>query len=371
MSKQSTYLALVVVGSIVTVVLALFLFRGKSGGGNRTHASVVASNAAGSSPTSSAAQRGDATNTALVKQGLEAIFEGLKQAGAKEVTPVANRLRDAVDSKDHAKVTYAFHEAIYDTFAKMSVVLPAIREYLAHADPFVRYSAAQALARAGDPAGSPALLAIVRASAPLPEGAQDLRVEAARVLGKFREEAAGHDVVALYKSTSGSGLLTALATLGEKEIIPELEQRGFNANEYSVIRYGMIEANSFIPKIAATFTAMGTPEFKNAAAWALARMTGDKSYVNYLADAAQPAIEAAPNGGEQRFDQSAAALKYLGSLQDPKAIQTLESALRSQNPVAVQYAVVNLLFNQPDSSERPRRSCSVSFAASNASLAQN
>ena len=45
-------------------------------------------------------------------------------------------------------------------------------------------------------------------------------------------------------------------------------------------------------------------------------------------------------------------LKYLGSIQSPQAVRVLESALESQNPVAVQYATVNLLFNQPGGSEK-------------------
>jgi hypothetical protein len=46
------------------------------------------------------------------------------------------------------------------------------------------------------------------------------------------------------------------------------------------------------------------------------------------------------------YNDSTTAIKYLGSVQSPQAIAVLESSLESQNPVVVQYATVNLLFNQ-------------------------
>lgn len=90
---------------------------------------------------------------------------------------------------------------------------------------------------------------------------------------------------------------------------------------------------------------------KIAAAWALAHMTSDEKYINFLSESARPAIESNASEG-LTYDNSTEAIKYLGSVQHPQAVSVLESALESQNPVVVQYAAVNLLFNHPNVSKK-------------------
>ena len=288
-----------------------------------------------------------------MRRFLATFTDGMKKAGIPVAPAVGERLREAVATKDHGEISRAFHEAIYGRWQKMAEALPAVRIYLSDPDPFVQYTAARTLYTAGDRSGFQMLLQMVAAKDAIPEGNQDLRVEAARMLAMFREKKAIGEIVKLYSSTSGSGLLSALSTLGGQEIVSELEKQGFYANKFSIVRYGILQIQSFTPQIAATFQQTSNAELKNATAWALAR-TSDENYTNYLAEAAQPAIDANPKGS-QKFDESTAALRYLGSVQSPIAKQVLERALDSNNPVAVQYAVVNLLFNQPGGSEKAKQ----------------
>lgn len=290
---------------------------------------------------------------ALVRRGFDSIFEGMKKAGAKEVPPIAKQLQDAIKSGEHATITRAFHEAIYDSFARMSEAVPAIKDFLSHEDPFVRYSAAEALCRAGNRDGVPTLIEMVEANEPISEAKQDLRVQAARLLAKFREHAAAGIIVELYSKTKNGELLIGLATLGVRA--SEASKWPFVASDLAVTNYGKTGAIEFVSQLRSTFASTNDPELKNASAWTLARLTGEQAYVNYLVQTVQTAINANPRNGELRFDDSAAALRYLGSLQSPVAKQVLERALDSNNPVAVQYAVVNLLFNQPNGSDKAKQ----------------
>jgi HEAT repeat protein len=292
-------------------------------------------------------QQNDVTNF------LTAFTEGMKKAGIQVAPSIAEQLRQAVATNNHTEIVRAFHEAIYGRGQKMAEVLPVVREYLSATDPFIQYTAARTLYTAGDRSGFETLLRMVSSRDTIPEGKQDLRVEAARELAKFREKEAVGSIVELYRTTAGGGLLSALSTLGGQEIVSELQRQSFYANKFSIVRYGILEIQTFVPQIAATFQQTTDLELKNAAAWALAR-AGDQNYVQYLTEAAQPAINAAPKDSGT-YNESEAALRYLGSLQSPIARQVLESALDSNDSVAVRYAVVNLLFNQVDGSEKARQ----------------
>lgn len=276
----------------------------------------------------------------------------LLTAGCSKV-PTAKELTKAVASHDDGAIVRAFHDAIYDRFSTMSEALPAIRAQLNNSDPFARLQAAKALYTAGDHAGFATLLELVNSQSPITHNEADLRIEAGLVLAKFREKQAATAVFDLYVRTSGGGLFEASATLGAKDTLSIMRKHGYVQSEYAVVRYASLCPPEFIPKIAETFLTGSTPALKNAAAYALARLTGERVYIEYLAHAAQPAIDAKPQVGLS-YDDSSKALRYLGSIQQPLAREVLDHALESANPVAVQYAVVNLLFNQPGGSEKAR-----------------
>jgi HEAT repeat protein len=228
------------------------------------------------------------------------------------------------------------------------LVLQIFKIYLNDSDPFVGFLAAKSLYTAGDTSGHDTLLALVTANDALPHGKQDLRVEAALTLAKYRVADAAGGIVALYSKTNYGDLLSALATLGVRA--PQATQFPFVPSKSAITEYAIIGASEFISRIVVTFQGTSDPKVKNAAAWALARF-GQNDYSNYLAEMSQAAIDANPRIGST-VDAHSAALRYLGSLQNPEARQVLESALDSNNPVAVQYATVNLLFNQPGDAEK-------------------
>jgi HEAT repeat protein len=276
---------------------------------------------------------------------------GLAKAGVKETPPVAVELREAAASKDHSQIRRAFNDAIYGRSRKMSEVLPIVKGFLADPDPYVRLIAAKTLYTAGDRSGFEALSALVSIPAAIPDGEQDLRVEAAQTLAKFRETEAVDRILALYSQSKNRDLLTPLATLGVRA--PEAKAFPFVASDLAITKYAKYGAAEFVPKIEATFQQSRQPRVKNAAAWALARF-GQPQYADYLVQAAEVAINAPATSGKT-WDDNSAALRYLGSLQIPVARAVLERALHSDNPVAVEYAVVNLLFNQPGGSEEAKR----------------
>ena len=348
----------ILIAAAIVVLLCVFGFfaarRPKQSASGETSSLPPAPATQSAAPANSSTVAAPATEQQNAMRRFLATFtDGMKKAGIPVAPAVAEELRKAVATKDHGEISRAFHEAIYGRWQKMAEALPAVRIYLSDPDPFVQYTAARTLYTAGDRSGFQTLLQMVAAKDALHEGNQDLRVEAARMLAMFREKKAIGEIVKLYSSTSGSGLLSALSTLGGQEIVSELEKQGFYANKFSIVRYGILQIQTFTPQIAATFQQTPNPDLKNATAWALAR-TSDENYTNYLAEAAQPAIDANPKGS-QKFDESTAALRYLGSVQSPIAKQVLERALDSNNPVAVQYAVVNLLFNQPSGSEKAKQ----------------
>jgi HEAT repeat protein len=237
----------------------------------------------------------------------------------------------------------------------MDEALPAVRGFLDDPSPFVRVRAAETLYTAGDRSGYSALLALVKSPEPQMSGDQDLRIKAGTILAKFRERQAAADVFDLYRRTKGGGLLEASVSLGATDALTVMAQYGYVQNEYSLERYARLCPPEFLPKLVTTFSTATEPAMKNAAAYALARLTGEQSYIEHLAHAAQTAIDAKPRSGEFSYTDSSKALKYLGSIHSPRAREVLEHALDSANGVAVHYAVVNLLFNQPGKSPKARQ----------------
>jgi HEAT repeat protein len=264
-------------------------------------------------------------------------------------------LAQAVASQDRGTILRGFHRAIWDNNAEMDEALPAIRKYLTHSDPWVRYLAAEALYTAGDESGFAALTGLVRSPQPIPQRLSqddngDLREGAAHLLVKFRQRKAATELfVPLYRQTRDRKYLSHIIKLLGKETPPDIKA---DLPPLSQARLGDATFQEAAEK---EFREPFAPDIWKAerrqeAAWILARLTGEDSYVLFLEQAAQPAID-----GRQRangYNENTKALRYLGSLQHPRARSALERALDSPNTFAVDLAVVNLLFNQPGRSEK-------------------
>ena len=263
---------------------------------------------------------------------------------------IVDSLATAVQSNDAGEITRAFHGAIYDRFRDMDEALPAVRQYLDHPSPFVRVRAAETLYTAGDRSGYAVLIALVQSPESQMDGQQDLRVKAASVLAKHRETKAIREIRQLYSRTSAGELLSFLATLHARA--SEAKRFLFIASSRAIENYAQTGATEFVPQLVTTFDTPASQELKNAAAYALARLTGEQRYVAHLSEAAQPCIDSKPRAGQLSFNDSTKALRYLGSIDHPTAREVLDRALSSGNQVAIRYGVVNLLFNQPGEHSR-------------------
>jgi HEAT repeat protein len=287
---------------------------------------------------------------------------------------VAQRLAKAVRAGEPGEIMRQFNEAVYDHFAKMDESLPAIRPYLKDPSPFVRYTAARCLYVAGDRSGYGTLVDLVRSPEPVlvrydvPKevleaagtNEEDVRISAATVLGKYRQRESAEAVNLLMDRTPKAGfeLRKALLTMGVKVVPPDTAR--FYASKWSITTYGLVGARRFVPDLIATFEhprppdlAM-TPEIKVIAAWALAELTGEDRWVDYLVTAAKDALT--PDaGGHLNYVNVTTALEYLGCLQHPAATPVLEDALDAPDFSAVEVALVNLLFNQKRGSEKARQ----------------
>jgi len=285
-----------------------------------------------------------------VRIGLSALFESLKQKGIlREVPPISKQLKDAIEAKDSATVRQAFQDAVYSPSSRMSEAIPAITVYLGSPDPFVRYLAAEALLRCGDQSGIQTLLNLIQSDGFVPPGETDLRFTAAELLASFNIDSAAGSIRDLYSKTQEAELLRSLASLGVQAA--EAGNWKYVPSSLAIENYAKEGSTRFVPQIAETFEQTSDLSVKSAAAWALAQMTGADQYVRYLSEAARPAMERTEKRSLS-YDSSTMALKYLGSLRSSQVNRVLEQALESQNPVAVQYAAVNLLFNQPDGSQK-------------------
>jgi HEAT repeat protein len=311
-----------------------------------------------SAPSATASKPIDTEHKENVRKGLEAIVEGLKQMGATDVLPVADQLKAAVESGDPGTMLRAFNEAIYGRFAQMSEAILAIKPYLNFPEPYVRYLAAETLTRVGDKSGVEGLIKFVSDNDPILNNGNDLRIEAARMLGKYGDERAASGLINLYDATKNGSVLNALARIQANnpsaKLLAEISGRqspGFVVFNLGLagLPQGQTLAREALkdPKVPSN----EVNETKMIAAWALTKNLNDEAAQMYLIESARPAIERQEKGSLS-YDDSTKALKYLGSVQSPQAAKVLEQALDSQNPIAVQYATVNLLFNQPGGSEK-------------------
>ncbi|MEI7775291.1 MAG: hypothetical protein WCK17_11005 [Verrucomicrobiota bacterium] len=297
--------------------------------------------------------KADAKHKAEAQKGLTAIMEGLKKMGAVEAPPIADQLKYAITSGDGIKIRRAFHEALYGRFSKMSDSTPAMKSHLDSSDIYVQYLAAESLLKIGDQSGVEILLKTVQSDEAVSKGERDLRLAASTTLATFNVARAAGSIRELYSKTKEGEALDALVTLSSQA--SEANGWAYVSSRLAIESYAKTGSAKFTPQIAKTYDQSSDMKTKNAAAWALARMTGEERYINHLIAAARPVMEEKPTSGGQAFNDSAEALRYLGSLQSPAVKRVLEQALESQNPVAVSSATVNLLFNQSGESEKAKR----------------
>ena len=270
-------------------------------------------------------------------------------------------LREEVASHDAGRILRAFHGAIYEPYAKMEISLPAIRSYLHDPDPWVRYLAAETLYTVGDQSGLATLVELVDSADRIPEplegSNEDLRLQAARVLGKFRQTVAAPHLIQVYQKTQQDEWLDVIVSLLKKDTPPDLLAVLLTKKNsaFGIFHLSLAESPDIRTAAEELFRNPKTPSIyqegvRQIAAWALARLTGNEEYARYLIQAAVPSIDGRKNGFEDLR-----ALRYLGSLHHPLARETLERALDSSNSLTVETAVVNLLFNQPAHSEKARQ----------------
>ncbi len=287
-------------------------------------------------------------DTRLTKEetgkALEAAFDKLSKInGAKPVAPITQFLTDAVASGDKGEILRAFSDAVYSRNWFMRDVIPALKPFLNNPNPFVRYLAAQDLLIVGDNSGYSALISLVQSNSPIDGIGNDVRMNAAETLAQFRQTDATEDIFALYQQTNDGQLIYALEMLEADQAKAIDEAKGYYPEVPSMVHYGKVKANTFLPQITRAFQNSPKPDVKAAAAYALATMTGDQNAINYLIQTAQAGL----NGSNQLAGVDERTLiSYVGSIQSPAAKQTLETALNSADPYVVQGAIVYLIYNQ-------------------------
>lgn len=272
-------------------------------------------------------------------------MESLKKHGWSDIPPLNVAIQNSIRSGDKGAILRAFSDAIYSAYWDMDEVIPVIEAYLKNPDPYVRYLAAQSLFTVGDQSGYQTLLDLVESKAPIEGLGEDVRIAAAKTLAQFRQAGVVQAIVELNKRSPDADLVIALSTLGAQ--LPNQRQLPFRISALAMAEYAQINADWFVPNISEVFQHSSNSDLKAAAAWSLASMTGDKAAIDYLAQAAQRAIQPKGTSSEDENQPNGTdVLKYLGTIQTPEAKQTLEAALSSPDPHMKEIATVNLLFNQ-------------------------
>jgi HEAT repeat protein len=296
----------------------------------------------------------DPEDREAVTKGLKTLVEDLEKFGLKPVLGIERKLDAAVATGDYGEMRRAFSDAAYGRFGSMEESVAAMKMHVDSENMIVSFLAAEHLLIAGDWSGVPKLIEILQRSETVPyrsDDASDLRNKACEVLGKFRIEEAAPFLKEYYERTKSGAPLTALTNLGHRAGTWSERYQGGRGSVW----YAKVGANEYLPDIKKTFQESKDPETRIGAAWAAAYMDGGPEYVNYLIEASKLAAEAPDDRGTGEFNKSREALRYLGTLQTPEAVAALEKALYSKNPRASSVALVNLLFNQAEPSEKARQ----------------
>lgn len=350
MSTRFTFkISLTIVGLVIVVLLfALILRKPRS-------PSSEADSPLQSGPISveEAYAKIDGSERDAVTKGLKTLVEDLGKFGLKPVLGIERKLAAAIATGDYGEMRRAFSDAVYGNFGSMEDSVAAMKAHLDSENVIISFLAAEHLLIAGDRSGVPKLIEIIRSPEAIPYviigDASELRNTACEILGKFRIEEAIPFLKDYHARTGAGQAVGALTAMGQRagswqEKFSELESAG----------YAMVGATEYLPDIKRTFQESTNPEVRIGAAWAAAYMGGGPEYVNHLIEASKLAAEAPDDRGGAEFNKSREALRYLGTLQTPEAVAALEKALGSKNPRASSVALVNLLFNQKDPSEKAR-----------------
>ncbi len=252
-------------------------------------------------------------------------------------------LQNAIDTGDKSQIIQAFTRLYWSRLWPMSEVIPTLKGFLNNQGPFVRYLAAETLFKVGDQTGYSTLLVLVQSRDPIEGIDQDIRIQAAEDLAKYRQKGATQAIYNLYQQTKSGDLISALAMLRSPQAAALTEAKGYFSDASSLAFYGQAGATQFIPQITSTFNNTQRTDVKVAAAWALATMTNDQDAINYLVQEAQTGLTK-PSAVDDVTERDV--IKYLGSIQNPATKQILETALSSSDSTIVQTAIVNLIYNQ-------------------------
>jgi HEAT repeat protein len=259
-------------------------------------------------------------------------------------------LRLAVASGNTVTISRAFGDAEGSRAWKMKEAIPTMQSYLSNTNPVVRYLAAGTLYTFGDQSGYSTLLGLVQSPVPVLGVGQDLKIQAATTLAKYRQTNATEAIFALYQQTKDRKLIEALQKLALDQVGTLIPPKEYYNEPLAIRDYGLENDRQFLPQITAAFQSSPKPEVKAAAAYALASMTGDQNAIDYLLQQSKIGLSDSDQSGY--VDERAIAM-YLGTIQTPAAKQALEAVLdsKSRDPSAVRIAAVNLIFNQGGSSK--------------------
>jgi len=296
----------------------------------------------------------DAKERETVTKGLKTLVEDLGKFGLKPVLGIERKPDAAITTGDYGEMRRAFSDAVYGNFGSMEDSVAAMKKHLDSENVIISFLAAEHLLIAGDRSGVPKLIEILKSPEAIPYKILtkefELRDIACEILGKFRIEEAVPFLKEYYERTRSGAPLTALTQLGHRAGTWSERYQGGRGSVW----YAKVGATEYLPDIKKTFQESTDPETRIGAAWAAAYMGGGPEYVNHLIEASKLAAEAPDDRGAGEFNKSRDALRYLGTIQTPEAVEALEKALASKNPRASSVALVNLLFNQKEPSEKAR-----------------
>jgi len=349
MSTRFTFkISLAIVGLVIVVLLFALILRKPRSPSSEADSPVQS----GPISVEEAYAKMDGSERDAVTKGLKTLVEDLGKFGLKPVLGIERKLAAAIATGDYGEIRRAFSDAVYGNFASMEDSVAAMKSHLDSDDVIVSFLAAEHLLIAGDRSGVPNLIEILERPESISyrnEDASDLRNKACEILGKFRIEEAIPFLKDYHARTGAGQAVGALTAMGQRagswqEKFSGLESAG----------YAKVGATEYLPDIKRNFQESTNPEVRIGAAWAAAYLGGGPEYVNHLIEASKLAAEAPDDRGAGEFNKSREALRYLGTLQTPEAVAALEKALGSKNPRATSVALVNLLFNQKEPSEKAR-----------------
>ena len=270
---------------------------------------------------------------------LEANVVYLPTYDPRRTMRIKNEITEAIETGSVELIRQSFHTAAYSRGYKNSELQEAFFSFLNHSTPYIRYLSARYLYLTGDTRGKDTLLSIITNPGPLVINDVDYRILSAQVLAKYREKEAAKQITGLYEETKNGTLLSALALLSIRH--PDGEEFPYVGRENALTEYGLVEARDVIPDMRQTFNLSENRKVRLGAARSLAQKTGEDVYVDYLVELAEEGI-----AKSRPAKDDLKAIKYLGSINSPKAYKVLLEGLKHENRAVVEYSTVNLFFNQ-------------------------